>query len=64
MDISTTAGELGLWQGAFGSSTTVDPDYWTMTEDMEQTFSGKTGTLVWNVDSATSVLSRCSMAVM
>ncbi|MDO4156678.1 MAG: glycoside hydrolase family 9 protein, partial [Oscillospiraceae bacterium] len=55
IDISTTAGEIGKWQGAFGSSTTVDPGYWTQTEDMSQTFSGtKKGTLVWEVDSATS----------
>ncbi|MGN1225198.1 MAG: glycoside hydrolase family 9 protein, partial [Ruminococcus sp.] len=54
VDISTTAGSLGKWQGAFGSSTTVDPDYWTQTADMTQTFSGKTGTLVWEVDSATA----------
>ena len=29
IDISTTADKIGKWQGAFGSSTTVDPDYWT-----------------------------------
>ena len=27
IDISTTADKIGKWQGAFGSSTTVDPDY-------------------------------------
>ena len=32
IDISTTADKIGKWQGAFGSSTTVDPDYWTQTE--------------------------------
>ena len=52
--ISTTADKIGKWQGAFGSSTTVDPGYWTQTDDMEQTISGDSGTLVWNVDSATS----------
>ncbi|MBQ8823806.1 MAG: glycoside hydrolase family 9 protein [Ruminococcus sp.] len=53
-DISTKASKLGKWQGAFGSSTTVDPGYWTQTDDQEQTFSGKTGTLVWDIDAATS----------
>ena len=54
IDISTTADKIGKWQGAFGSSTTVDPDYWTQTEDMQQVIDGDSGTLVWNVDSATS----------
>ena len=52
--ISTTADKIGKWQGAFGSSTTVDPGYWTQTEDMQQVIDGDSGTLVWNVDSATS----------
>jgi hypothetical protein len=54
INISTTKDKIGKWQGAFGSSTTVSPEYWTQTDDMEQTFSGKTGTITWNVDSATS----------
>ncbi len=54
IDISTTADKIGKWQGAFGSSTTVDPGYWTQTEDMQQVIDGDSGTLVWNVDSATS----------
>ena len=54
IDISTTADKIGKWQGAFGSSTTVDPDYWTQTDDMQQVIDGDSGTLVWNVDSATS----------
>ncbi|MDD6585963.1 MAG: glycoside hydrolase family 9 protein, partial [Ruminococcus sp.] len=54
IDISTTADKIGKWQGAFGSSTKVEPECWTQTGDMEQTISGDSGTLVWNVDSATS----------
>lgn len=46
--------DLGHWQGAFGSSTSVSPSYWTQSEDMQQTFSGKTGTITWDLDSATS----------
>ncbi|MDE7105175.1 MAG: glycoside hydrolase family 9 protein [Ruminococcus sp.] len=47
-------GTIGKWQGAFGSSTKVQPDYWTMSDEMEQTFSGNTATITWNIDSATS----------
>ncbi len=54
VNISTTKDKLGKWQGAFGTSTTVSPEYWTQTDDMQQTFSGKTGSITWNVDSATS----------
>ncbi|MGN0593356.1 MAG: cellulase family glycosylhydrolase [Ruminococcus sp.] len=52
--ISAIASKIGTWQGAFGSSTIVEPDYWTMTDQMEETFDGKTGTISWIVDSATS----------
>ncbi len=45
---------IGKWQGAFGTSTTVSPDYWTQTDEMEQKISGTSGTITWNVDSATS----------
>ena len=51
INISTSKKQIGKWQGAFGSSTSVAPDYWTQSDDMEQT---KTGSIVWNVDSATS----------
>ncbi|WP_302343335.1 glycoside hydrolase family 9 protein [uncultured Ruminococcus sp.] len=54
INISTSKKQIGKWQGAFGSSTSVAPDYWTQSDDMEQTISGKTGSIVWNVDSATS----------
>ncbi|MCI7494354.1 MAG: glycoside hydrolase family 9 protein, partial [Ruminococcus sp.] len=37
IDISTTADKIGKWQGAFGSSTKVEPECWTQTGDMEQT---------------------------
>ena len=54
INISTSKKQIGKWQGAFGSSTSVAPDYWTQSDDMEQTISGKTGSIVWKVDSATS----------
>ena len=37
--ISTTKNFLGKWTGAFGTSTTVSPEYWTMTDDMNEAFS-------------------------
>jgi aryl-phospho-beta-D-glucosidase BglC (GH1 family) len=54
--ISAIGSKIGTWQGAFGTSTTVDPDYWTMTDQMEQTFSGKTGTIAWDVDADTAAV--------
>ncbi|WP_298482291.1 glycoside hydrolase family 9 protein [uncultured Ruminococcus sp.] len=56
VNIKAKSGEIGKWQGAFGSSTSVDPGYWTQTEDMEKTFSTKSGTITWDVDSATSAI--------
>ena len=53
MNISASKA-IGKWQGAFGTSTTVSPDYWTQTDEMEQKISGTSGTITWNVDSATS----------
>lgn len=52
--ISTTKNFLGKWTGAFGSSTTVAPTYWTMTEDMNIAFTTKTGSITWELDTATS----------
>ena len=54
INISTTGSSIGKWQGAFGSSTSVSPDYWTQSEDMEQTISGNSGTITWEVDSSTA----------
>ncbi|MDO5559604.1 MAG: glycoside hydrolase family 9 protein, partial [Oscillospiraceae bacterium] len=45
---------IGKWQGAFGSSTSVSPDYWTQTADQSKTFTGTSGTLTWEPDAATS----------
>ncbi|MGN0580550.1 MAG: glycoside hydrolase family 9 protein [Ruminococcus sp.] len=45
---------IGKWQGAFGTSTKVAPDYWAQSSDMEQTISGNKGTITWNVDSDTA----------
>ena len=52
--VSTKRNYLGKWSGAFGTSTTVKPEYWTMTEDMAQSFTKKTGAIVWNVDEKTA----------
>jgi len=51
--ISTTKNNLGKWTGAFGTSTTVAPKYWFMTDDMNEAFTKKTGTIAWKVDSDT-----------
>ena len=56
LNLSTTKKKIGKWQGAFGSSTSVAPDYWTITDDMEETFSGTSATLTWDIDSATSAI--------
>ena len=45
---------IGKWQGAFGTSTKIAPDYWTQSAEMEQTISGNSGSITWNVDSATA----------
>lgn len=53
--LSTSNGNIGKWQGAFGSSTKVAADgYWVQSEDMQQTISGSSGTITWTVDSATA----------
>ena len=52
--ISTTADKIGKWQGAFGSQTNIAPEYWLMTEDMQETFSGTVGTITWDIDSTTN----------
>jgi hypothetical protein len=52
--LSTTKNFLGKWTGAFGTSTTVSPTYWTMTDDMNKAFTTKTGTITWEIDPDTS----------
>ncbi len=52
--ISSNNGNIGKWQGAFGSSTSVAPDYWAQGDDMEQTISGNRGTITWEVPSSIS----------
>lgn len=51
--ISTTKNYLGKWTGAFGTSTTVAPAYWFMTDDMNEAFTAKTGSITWEVDTDT-----------
>ncbi|MCM1315521.1 MAG: glycoside hydrolase family 9 protein [Alistipes senegalensis] len=48
---SKNGGEVGKWNGAFGTSTSVSPEYWAQGDDMEQTISGNSGTITWNVPS-------------
>ena len=52
--ISTTKNFLGKWTGAFGTSTTVSPTYWTMTGDLNKAFTTKTGKITWEIDPDTS----------
>ncbi|MDE5765216.1 MAG: glycoside hydrolase family 9 protein [Ruminococcus sp.] len=47
-------GNIGKWQGAFGSTTSVSPDYWTQSAEMEQTFSGNSASITWEVPSSTA----------
>ncbi len=54
VNITAKSGSIGKWQGAFGSSTTVSPEYWTQSDDMEQKINSSSGTITWNVDSDTS----------
>jgi len=56
VDINISSSKsIGKWQGAFGSSTSVAADsYWTQTKDMSKTISGNSGTITWEIDSATS----------
>ena len=49
-------GNIGKWEGAFGSSTTVAPDYWTMTDNMSATASGNSATITWNVPADTAAI--------
>ena len=56
VNLSTRMSEIGKWQGAFGSSTSVEPDYWTQTDDMEMTISAKTGSITWEIDPATAAI--------
>ncbi len=51
---SKNGGSIGTWQGGFGSSTSVAPDYWAQDNDMEQSISGNSGTITWNVPSSIS----------
>ncbi len=48
---SKNGGNVGKWQGAFGTSTSVAPDYWAQGDDMQQEISGNSGTVTWNVPS-------------
>ncbi|MDE6678158.1 MAG: glycoside hydrolase family 9 protein [Ruminococcus sp.] len=48
---SKNGGKVGKWQGAFGTSTSVAPDYWAQGDDMQQEISGNSGTVTWNVPS-------------
>ena len=54
VNITAKSGEIGKWQGAFGSSTSVAPGYWTQSDDMTQVINSKSGTITWDVDAATS----------
>ena len=52
--ISTKRNYLGKWSGAWGTSTTVEPEHWIMTDDMAKSFTTKTGTIAWDVDEKTA----------
>ncbi|MBQ8009961.1 MAG: glycoside hydrolase family 9 protein, partial [Oscillospiraceae bacterium] len=51
---SVAASCVGTWQGAFGSSTSVEEDgYWTQGSDQEVYIGDPSGTVTWEIDEAT-----------
>ena len=48
----SASGNIGKWQGAFGSSTSVSPDFWTQTKDMQESISSNSGKITWEIASA------------
>ncbi len=51
---------IGKWQGAFGSSTTESPAYWTQTGDMEEKIASNSGKITWEIDSADAEIIQMS----
>ena len=48
-EIFTKKTKIGNWQGAFGTSTINEPNYWYITENMIQTINDKEGIIIWNI---------------
>ncbi len=52
---SSSAELIGTWQGAFGSSTSVEADgYWIQSQDDEKYLGDPSGTITWDIDEETS----------
>ncbi|MCM1132025.1 MAG: glycoside hydrolase family 9 protein [Ruminococcus flavefaciens] len=49
-------GNIGKWEGAFGSTTSVSPSYWTQSSDMTQNISGNKGSITWEVSASDAKL--------
>ena len=49
VELFSFSNTLGKWRGAIGTTTTQAPDYWYITEDMEDTFTTNEGEITWNV---------------
>ena len=45
-------GNIGTYQGAFGTSTKVAPSYWAQDEDQGAVFQSNKGTIVWDTPSS------------
>jgi hypothetical protein len=58
--ISTTDRKLGTWVGAFGSATSIPPNYWIMTEEMTKSLKGTKDFVIWTLtaDEAKAVKSQ------
>lgn len=59
IDISTTKTKIGIWQGVFGTSTIVKPDYWYMTENMKQSLNDNEGSIIWDVPEEIREIIQC-----
>ena len=49
IELYSFLGKLGIWRGAIGTTTTKAPDYWYVTEDMQEMFSSNEGAISWDV---------------
>ena len=53
VEVNISASEnIGKWQGAFGSSTSESPDFWTQTKDMQESISSNSGKITWEISSS------------
>ena len=49
VELFSFSDKLGIWRGAIGTTTTEAPDYFYITEDMQEIFSTNEGLITWSV---------------